>query len=61
LRARPAVGFWTEAPADCDGELLFVEADQAEAVRARLKGKYTESFLGLRPGVLVVVFTRVGA
>lgn len=61
LRARPAVGFWTEAPADCDGELVFVEADQAEAVRARLKGKYTESFLGLRPGVLVVVFTRVGA
>jgi uncharacterized protein (TIGR03663 family) len=61
LRARPAVGFWTEPPTDCDGVLVFVEADQAEAVRARLKGNYTESFLGLRPGVLVVVFTRVGA
>jgi 4-amino-4-deoxy-L-arabinose transferase-like glycosyltransferase len=61
LRARPVVGFWTEPPVDCDGVLVFVEADQADAVRARLQGKYTESFLGLRPGVLVVVFTRVGA
>lgn len=58
LRGRPETGYWTEPPADCDGAMVFVDATQADAVRARLKGRYQESFLGLRPGVLVVVFTR---
>jgi hypothetical protein len=58
LRSRPETGYWAEPPADCDGALLFVEADQADAVSARLNGKYQKSFLGLRPGVVLLVFTR---
>lgn len=58
LRARPEVGYWTEPPANCDGALVFADAAQADAVRGRLKAKYHESFLGLRPGIMLVVFQR---
>lgn len=58
LRHRPEVGYWTEPPADCAAVCLFVDASQADAVRARLSGDYQESILGLRPGFLLVVFTR---
>jgi hypothetical protein len=58
LRGRPETGYWAEPPADCDGALIFAEAAQADAVRARLRGKYQESFLGLRPGFVLVVFKR---
>jgi len=58
LRKRPETGYWTTPPADCDGALILVEAEQADAVRARLHGKYHESFLGLRPGFVLVVFMR---
>jgi uncharacterized protein (TIGR03663 family) len=60
LRARSEAGYWAEPPADCDGALVFASVEEAETVRARLKDRYQESFLGLRPGVLIVVFTRVG-
>jgi len=59
LRGRPETGYWTEAPADCDGALLLVEPDLADTVRARLRGRYQESFLGLRPGFVLVVFVRL--
>jgi uncharacterized protein (TIGR03663 family) len=58
LRSRRETGYWTEPPADCDGALVFASANQAEAVRARLRGNYHESFLGLRPGFVLVVFAR---
>ena len=58
LRRRPETGYWTEPPADCDGALVLADATQADAVRSRLRGKYQESFLGLRPGFVLVVFTR---
>lgn len=58
LRGLDRVGYWTEPPADCDGTLVIVDAAGADAVRARLTGTYTESFLGLRPGFVLVVFTR---
>ena len=56
LRHRPDTGYWTEPPADCDAALIFVDAAQAGTVRERLKGKYWEGFLGLRPGFMLVVF-----
>jgi hypothetical protein len=61
LRSFPtgSVGYWSTPPADCDGALIIVSAAQASAVRARLHGDYHESFLGLRPGFLCVVFTPV--
>ncbi len=58
LRHRPETGYWKEPPADCDGALVFADAAQAGAVRERLKGKYREGFLGLRPGFVFVVFER---
>jgi uncharacterized protein (TIGR03663 family) len=57
LRGLPRVGYWSNAPADCDGALVIVAASQAENVRAKLRGHYRESFLGLRPDFLCVVFT----
>lgn len=57
LRGLPRVGFWSTAPADCDGALVIASAGQAAEVRARLRGEYRESFLGLRPGVVCVLFT----
>lgn len=55
LRGLPRVGYWSTPPADCDGALLIVSATQADAVRARLRDRYRESFLGLRPGFLCAI------
>jgi len=57
LRGLDDVGYWSEPPADCDGAAV-VGADQADVVRSRLTGVYEESFLGLRPGFVLIVFTR---
>jgi predicted membrane-bound mannosyltransferase len=59
FRGLPRIGYWSAPPADCDGALLIVSTSQVEAVRARLRGTYQETFLGLRPGFLCIVFTRV--
>lgn len=56
LRDRPEVGYWTSPPDDCDGALVLVSADLAEAVRAKLRGSYRSSYLGLRPGFVLVAF-----
>jgi TIGR03663 family protein len=52
------VGYWSAPPADSDAALIIASADLADSVRPRLTGNYRESLLGLRPGVLCVVFTR---
>jgi hypothetical protein len=57
LRGFPHVGFYTTPPDDCDGALVIASATQADAVRAKLRGNYRESFLGLRPGFVCIVFT----
>lgn len=57
FRGLPRTGYWNTPPADCDGALVITSAAQAAAVRSRLRGRYRESFLGLRPGVLCVLFT----
>jgi hypothetical protein len=36
---------------------VIVSATQADAVRAKLRGSYRESFLGLRPGFVCILFT----
>jgi uncharacterized protein (TIGR03663 family) len=57
LRGLPGVGFWSAPPEDCDGALVITSSNQAEAVRAKLRGRYRETFLGLRPGVICILFT----
>ena len=58
LRGLPRVGYWSAPPDDCDGALVIASASEAPAVRARLHGAYRESFLGLRPGFVCVVFVK---
>lgn len=57
LRGLPNVGYWNAPPATCDGALVVSTLAQPEAVRARLHGPYDESFLGLRPDVICILFT----
>ncbi|HVU18394.1 MAG TPA: flippase activity-associated protein Agl23 [Candidatus Didemnitutus sp.] len=57
LRGLDNVGYWNERPDDCDGALVIASAGLAETVRAHLHGEYAETFLGLRPGFVCVVFT----
>ncbi|MDO8539190.1 MAG: phospholipid carrier-dependent glycosyltransferase [Opitutaceae bacterium] len=57
FRGLPNVGYWPEVPADCDGALVIASQTTAEAVRARLRGRYRESFLGLRPDFVCIIFT----
>ncbi len=52
------VGYWSTPPANSDAALIIASADLADSVSAQLKGTYRESLLGLRPGVLCVIFTR---
>jgi predicted membrane-bound mannosyltransferase len=59
LRGLPQVGYWSAAPEACDGALIVASTTQAAAVRERLHGKYRESYLGLRPGFICVVFTPI--
>ncbi len=58
FRGLGSVGYYAAPPADCDGALVVASVAQADAVRAKLAGRYRESFLGLRPGVVLVLFTR---
>ncbi|WP_414663159.1 flippase activity-associated protein Agl23 [Horticoccus sp. 23ND18S-11] len=57
LRGLARVGYYAAPPDDCDGALVIASQLQAESVRAQLRGSYRESFLGLRPGFLCIVFT----
>jgi uncharacterized protein (TIGR03663 family) len=59
LRTQPAhsVGYYSTPPAECDGALVIASSTQAPAVRARLHGLYRETYLGLRPDFLLVIFT----
>jgi uncharacterized protein (TIGR03663 family) len=57
LRGLPRVGFHSTPPDDCNGALVIASASQADAVRAKLTGNYHESFLGLRPGFVCILFT----
>jgi uncharacterized protein (TIGR03663 family) len=57
FRGLTQVGYWTTPPSDCDGALVITSAEQADAVRTHFHGRYRESYLGLRPGFLCVVFT----
>ena len=56
LRGLPRVGYHPAPPDDCDGALVITSQAQADAVRAKLRGTYRETFLGLRPGVVCVLF-----
>lgn len=61
LRSRPEVGYWKTPPEDCDAALVIVSVEQADAVRARLRGDYRSAMLGLRPGFVFAVFIRESA
>jgi len=58
FRGLKRVGYWTRPPQDCDAALVVASADLADAVRSRLHGAYSVSYLGLRPGFACIVFSR---
>ncbi|HEY1110634.1 MAG TPA: hypothetical protein VGE76_18430, partial [Opitutaceae bacterium] len=57
FRGFPQVGYYATPPVECDGALIVASPELADGVRARLKRTYTESILGLRPGVVCIIFT----
>jgi uncharacterized protein (TIGR03663 family) len=56
LRGIPNVGYWSTAPDDCEAALIIASSAQADAVRPRLRRPYRETFLGLRPGFVCILF-----
>ena len=58
LRGLPRIGYWSTPPDDCDGAVVIATGAQSAAVKEKLHGHYSENYLGLRPGVMAVVFTR---
>ena len=56
FRGLDRVGYWSLPPDDCDAAMILASAANTEAVRSRLRGRYRESFLGLRPGFICTVF-----
>jgi len=58
FRGLAHVGYWNSVPTDCDATVVVTSTAFAESVRSQLQGHYDESFLGLRPGYLCIVFTR---
>jgi uncharacterized protein (TIGR03663 family) len=59
LRGLAHVGYWSTPPAECDGALVIASSTQAAAVRPLLHGPYRETYIGLRPDFLLVVFTPI--
>lgn len=57
LRGLANVGYWVSPPDETDGALVIASQTQADAVRAKFRRAYRESFVGLRPGVVCIVFT----
>ncbi len=57
LRDLGQVGYWSTPPADCDGSLVVVSAGLDREVESRLHGAYSRSYLGLRPGFVLVLLT----
>lgn len=58
FRGLDHVGYWNSSPSDCDGAVVITSTALAESVRSKLRDRYDETYLGLRPGFLCVVFTR---
>jgi predicted membrane-bound mannosyltransferase len=56
LRGLDRVGYWSLPPDDCDAAMILASPATTEAVRSRLRGRYRESFIGLRPGFICTVF-----
>jgi uncharacterized protein (TIGR03663 family) len=58
FRGLDHVGYWNSVPADCDAAVVITSTNLADGVRQKLHASYDESYLGLRPGFMCVVFTR---
>lgn len=57
FRGLPNVGYWPDPPQSIDGALVIASASHVPAVRDRLRGTYRESFLGIRPGFICILFS----
>lgn len=58
LRHYPNTGYWSDVPDHLDGEILITSPDQMAKVTARIGSDWKPQYFGLRPDVLVVLFSR---
>jgi hypothetical protein len=58
LRGIARVGYYATPPENCDGALVIVAAELHDAVRARMHGDYAMSYIGLRPGVVLIALEK---
>jgi predicted membrane-bound mannosyltransferase len=58
LRGMTNVRYASGPTEDCDGALVIVAAEIHDAVRARMHAEYTMSYVGLRPGVVLIALER---
>jgi len=58
LRRFPRVGYWAQPPEKLDGDIVLASADVVDEVSKRLGEGWRPGFFGLRPGVLILSFSR---
>ncbi|MEZ5277416.1 MAG: TIGR03663 family protein [Opitutaceae bacterium] len=59
LRMYPATGYWSTPPPDADADVVISTAGLDDRVEASLKDAYQAEFIGLRPGVVLILRTRM--
>ena len=60
LREFPNIGYWSspDLASDPEAPVMITQAELADKLQARLKGRYAQEMAGLRPGFMLVVFYR---
>lgn len=58
LRDFPETGYWNDVPENPDAAIVIASTELEEALTKRLSGTYQQEYFGLRPGVLLAVYTR---
>lgn len=59
LRSYPDIGYWNEAPAHPDADVIISTAGLEEALEPALRQDYSAEYIGLRPGVVLLLRTRL--
>ncbi|MBI4557105.1 MAG: TIGR03663 family protein [Candidatus Hydrogenedentes bacterium] len=58
LRKFDHVGYWNELPNDSDADMVIVSPRLQSGLDAKIRDSYQVEFYGLRPGVMLLAYTR---